>query len=274
MLACWTDDAQNVLRVDASRPVQGTDWQRIVFEPDGPPAQAMAVCLVAVARGGPVWFDDFELLRLRPGQPRAQVYVNQVGYDRAGPKSLVIASNFFPTNGDVVTMELVSVNTNPRTAGLRPAAASQGRKRSNQSSGLSNSDLLRLTEPRPGSRGRVVWKQSAICSGRIHSGQSDDWGWYFRRVDFSQFQKPGAHRAVARLGSAMAESAPFLIGRNLLLSETAQSAVDFFFRPTLRLRCSRLAQSVSSRRREASGRHALGRDGWLAQRRRLQQTHV
>src|SRR5207237_5011851 len=44
----------------------------------------------------------------------------------------------------------------------------------------------------------------------------------------SRFHEPGAYRAVARFGSVTAESPPFLIGRNLLLTETAQSAVDFF----------------------------------------------
>src|SRR5262249_29723211 len=96
ILACWTDDSQNVLRVDASALAQSSGWQHIVFVPDAPPAHAMAVRLVAVARGGPVWFDDFDLLRLRPRQPRLQVFVNQVGYERTGPKSVVVASNFFP----------------------------------------------------------------------------------------------------------------------------------------------------------------------------------
>jgi len=95
-------------------------------------------------------------------------------------------------------------------------------------SGQTKSGAVRT--PRPTVYGGVVaWKQTAVCSGRVHSGQSDDWGWYFWRVDFSKFQKPGTYRAVARLESVTFESPPFLIGRNLLLSATARSAVDFFY---------------------------------------------
>ncbi|PYI82136.1 MAG: hypothetical protein DME26_18620, partial [Verrucomicrobia bacterium] len=110
ILACWTDDAQNVLRVDASASVQGNEWQRIVLTPANPPSHAMAVRLVAVARSGPVWFDDFELLRLRPRELRARVFVNQIGYDRTGPKSVVVASNFFPPDGEMIDLEFVPVN--------------------------------------------------------------------------------------------------------------------------------------------------------------------
>lgn len=227
ILACWTDDSQNVLRVDASPSVQANDWQRIVFAPESPPAKAMAVRLVAVARGGPVWFDDFELLRLRGRRPRVQVFVNQIGYDRAGPKSVVIASNFFPTNGHVVTLELVSQNSK---VGLAvPSQPERGAVRAPHPTSLSASEGKRDGVRGAPTKERIALKQSATCAGRIHSGQSDDWGWYFWRADFSHFREPGTYRVVARLGSFTAESAPFRIGRNLLLTETAQSAVDFFY---------------------------------------------
>jgi hypothetical protein len=64
LLACWVDDMQKVLRVDASAPVHGKDWQRISLIPPAPPRRAATVRIVAVARGGKVWFDDFDLLRL------------------------------------------------------------------------------------------------------------------------------------------------------------------------------------------------------------------
>jgi hypothetical protein len=188
ILACWTDDAQNVLRVDSSTRVVGPDWQRIVLVTVNPPAQAANVRLVAASHGGAVWFDDFELMRLRPQEPRAQVFVNQVGYESSGPKSVVIASNFFPHDTDTINFELVPEN----------------------------------------SAGHAVLHRTVTCAGRVHSGEPDDWGWYCWRVEFSQFQKAGLYRAVARLGNVRAESAPFQIGRGLLLGETARNAVDFF----------------------------------------------
>lgn len=186
ILACWTDDAQNVLRVDESSLDRASDWQRVTLQTETVPERAMGVRLVAVARGGPVWFDDFQLLRLRPRQARAQIHVNQIGYELNGPKSAVVASNFFPQNTDRLDAQLIAAN------------------------------------------GRVVWKNSATCGGRIHGGTSDDWGWYFWRVDFSEFHQPGSYRAALKLGAVTSESAPFLIDRHLLLTETAQNAVDFF----------------------------------------------
>src|SRR5262249_5754499 len=87
LLACWTDDVQQVLRVDSTEASESAGWRQIVLNPDEPPRGAASVRLVAVARGGRVWFDDFDLLRLRPRQRVVRVFVNQVGYDLEGPKS-------------------------------------------------------------------------------------------------------------------------------------------------------------------------------------------
>ena len=78
LLACWTDDDQKVLLVDSGPPIQCADWKQLSLSVTAPPT-ATGVRLVAVARGGQVWFDDCELLRLRPSQPRVRVFVNQVG---------------------------------------------------------------------------------------------------------------------------------------------------------------------------------------------------
>src|SRR5258706_1057331 len=85
LLACWTDDEQKVLRVDANRAGGGEDWRLTSLTPPAPPPKANAVRIVAVARGGKVWFDDFDLLSLRPRQKAVRVLVNQVGYDLMGP---------------------------------------------------------------------------------------------------------------------------------------------------------------------------------------------
>ncbi len=187
LLACWTDDSQQVLRVDAGKPVSGSEWQRVTFTPPSPPAKAMNLRLVAVARGGVVWFDDFELLRLRTSERRIQVFVNQVGYELAGPKTAVVAANFLPASGTGLNVRLLTAE------------------------------------------GKEAWKQSVPCCGRVQGGTTNDWGWYFWRVDFLKSQRPGVYRVAAQADGARGESPPFRIERDLLLKETAQSAVDFFF---------------------------------------------
>src|SRR5207248_9316948 len=70
ILACWTDDDQKVLRVDASAPVKFEAWQRRSLALVAP-TNASSVRLVLAARDGKAWFDDCNLLRLRPQQRRA-----------------------------------------------------------------------------------------------------------------------------------------------------------------------------------------------------------
>lgn len=213
ILACWTDDSQNVLRVDTSASVKGNDWQPIQLTPQTAPATATGVRLVAVARGGQVWFDDFELLRLRPTEERVRIFVNQVGCELAGPKSAVLASNFFPRDTDTIQFELVSLKSPPSSPASKLSTTDDSNER----------QLATMT------KGRVALSQTTHCAGRVHGGESDDWGWYFWRADFSKFRKPGAYRVVVKLGGTTAESAPFQIGRSLVLTETARKAVDFFY---------------------------------------------
>ena len=187
IVACWTDDAQKVLRIDTCKPVSGLQWQRVSLIPPSPPAKAMSVRLVAVARGGTVWFDNFEILRLRPQERRIQIFVNQVGYELAGPKTAVVAANFLPASSAEFSVQVLNA------------------------------------------KGKVAWKQNVSCGGRVESGTTNDWGWYFWRADFSKFVRPGVYRVAAQAEGARGESPPFQIGRDLLLRETTQSAVDFFF---------------------------------------------
>lgn len=78
-------------------------------------------------------------------------------------------------------------------------------------------------------KGFAIRKQIVPCAGRVHSGTTNDWGWYFWRADFSEFMRPGVFRVAVQAEGARGESPPFQIGRDVLLRETAQSAVDFFF---------------------------------------------
>ncbi len=107
LLACWTDDQQKVVRIDPGTPNNTQDWQRLSLSLIAP-TNASAVRLVAAARGGQVWFDDCDLLRLAPRQRRVRVFVNQVGYDLAGPKTAVVAANFFPPDSSAVDFRLTS----------------------------------------------------------------------------------------------------------------------------------------------------------------------
>jgi hypothetical protein len=107
ILACWMDDRQKVLSVEASAPVHDENWQRIALTVTAPP-QAATVRLVAAARGGRAWFDDFDLLLLRPQQRVVRVLVNQVGYELAGPKTAVVAANFFPLDGPKIECKLLA----------------------------------------------------------------------------------------------------------------------------------------------------------------------
>ncbi|MBI3852647.1 MAG: glycoside hydrolase family 9 protein [Verrucomicrobia bacterium] len=124
ILACWLDDLQKVVRVDASAPIHGQDWQRISLIPLLPPSRAATVRLVAVARGGKVWFDDFDLVRLRPRWPLVRVFVNQAGYEQDGPKSAVVAANFFPTGATTIAVQVL---TPDRTVVWRQDISSAGR---------------------------------------------------------------------------------------------------------------------------------------------------
>jgi hypothetical protein len=108
LLACWTDDSQKVLRVDAGKPVSGSQWQRVCLVPDNPPTSAANVRLVAVARGGAAWFDEFDIVRLAPRQRRICVYANQIGYELAGPKTAIVAANFLPGPEAVLKVRLLT----------------------------------------------------------------------------------------------------------------------------------------------------------------------
>jgi hypothetical protein len=78
-------------------------------------------------------------------------------------------------------------------------------------------------------KGDAAWKGSAPCAGRMYSGTSDDWGWYFWRADFSSLHQTGSYCAIAQAEDARGESFSFRIGPGVLMKETGQSAVDFFF---------------------------------------------
>lgn len=107
----WLDKDERVLRADLVPAVgREGDWQRHDAIVTAPP-QTTYVTMAAVARGGKAWFDDFSLMPSAPAQrkePVVQVFVNQVGYERTGPKSAVVASNFFPKDAPTASIAVVN----------------------------------------------------------------------------------------------------------------------------------------------------------------------
>lgn len=101
------DDPANVIRLDQGSETQSKDWVEVRTPPFEPPSEATQVRLALWSAGGPVWFDEAQLLTLPPARRVVNVLVNQVGYDLRGPKSAVIATNFFPEDRVVARAQLL-----------------------------------------------------------------------------------------------------------------------------------------------------------------------
>jgi hypothetical protein len=187
----WIDPWANIVRLDEARAVQSDGgWTRYEAEDLAAPERASLVTVSVWVREGRASFDDFVLCAVgAAGNKRrlAQVHVNQVGYELAGLKSLVVATNFFPERRAGAAVDIVSA------------------------------------------QGERVVSLPLRCAGRIHDGRPDDWGGYYWRADFSRLQQPGAYRAIARIGGIEGESPPFEVADKVLLRETGNLGVDFFF---------------------------------------------
>jgi hypothetical protein len=108
----WLDYGSTILRTDTAEAAETADgWTRYeIHEAEAPP-EADLVTVTVVVRGGRAWFDDFDLRAVAPATKKrriVRVHVNQVGYEAALPKSLVVATNFFPQRADAATLELVA----------------------------------------------------------------------------------------------------------------------------------------------------------------------
>jgi hypothetical protein len=93
----WSDDsAQNILRVDTGPEVNVADWRRITMPAAVPPEGAKTVRVALIARGGPVNFDDADLVAEPPQTPSVRVLTNQAGYGEEDPKYAVVMTNLAP----------------------------------------------------------------------------------------------------------------------------------------------------------------------------------
>ena len=104
----WSDDnAANVVRVDEGPETSGENWNEVLTPVFEPPSGASVVRLALLVRKGEAWFDDVRLTTLPAKQRVVKALVNQVGYDLGGPKSAVIATNFFPKEQITARVQLL-----------------------------------------------------------------------------------------------------------------------------------------------------------------------
>jgi len=106
----WLDKDERLIRVDRVS-VTGSEgnWHRHDSIVTAPP-RTTYVTMVALARGGQARFDDFSFMQAAPARRKeyvVEVFVNQVGYERTGPKSAVVASNFFPQDTPTASIDVV-----------------------------------------------------------------------------------------------------------------------------------------------------------------------
>ena len=108
----WLDYGGTILGMDLAEPAETVDgWTRYEVSAARAPEEANLVTVTNLVRDGKAWFDDFELHAVAPAankRPVVKVHVNQVGYERSWPKSLVVETNFFPERAVRSELEIVS----------------------------------------------------------------------------------------------------------------------------------------------------------------------
>lgn len=111
-LVVWLDDWKKTVRSDVVFTVAGNSaWAHFEGQELRRPPEATFVRVVAVAAGGTAWFDDFAFVASSPASNRiktVRVHVNQVGYELALPKTLVVATNFFPMDSTQGRLDIVT----------------------------------------------------------------------------------------------------------------------------------------------------------------------
>ena len=110
----WTDASQQVLDMKLSNPVNGMEWQTITTGALEPPQGTFAMRAILAVRkqassnvnAATAWFDHVNVSVQE--KPFVRVLVNQVGYEKHGPKSAVILTNFYPASKTKQRVEIVT----------------------------------------------------------------------------------------------------------------------------------------------------------------------
>ncbi len=106
----WLDRDEKVLRTELTPPGAGSEGWQCQSLTTAMPAGAVQVAAVALVSSGKAVCDDFSLFSADSAQSRKpviRVFVNQASYGRVGPKSAVVATNFFPTDNPKTTLEIL-----------------------------------------------------------------------------------------------------------------------------------------------------------------------
>ncbi|HNY87232.1 MAG TPA: glycoside hydrolase family 9 protein [Candidatus Hydrogenedentes bacterium] len=161
-------------------------WRTLALEAAPRPTTAThaALRLRAGAHAQALW-DDAELTGTVISPAKAEVLVNQAGYDTGAPKAFVVQAGF-----PALKARFAVVDTNGK-------------------------EVFGGALPSPG------W--------RITGFYGHDWGFFYRRGDFSSVDAPGTYRVRVTLDEVTAESYPFEIGPERLWQATARPAYRFFW---------------------------------------------
>jgi hypothetical protein len=192
ILMAWLDSSQTVIRVDMGTPSQSSEWTPIGTGALAPPEGASLF--------------------------RPILLVKRVGGDGKGAVSGTFddaQTRFDETRVVRVAVNQVGYETNsPKSAILQTNFFPQ----------QATANVALLNE-----RNEKVWVSEVVCNGRMYGEKEADWGWYFWRVDFSEFDREGTFTLTATANDREGPSFPFRIGNDLLFTETASIGVDFFF---------------------------------------------
>ena len=201
----WLDAWEKTVRedpVDAAG-VEG-GWTHYERRDITPPADATTITVAGRVANGGAWFDDFLFAAQRLAartRPVARVLVNQVGYDVGAPKSVVVATNFFPQDPDRACLIVTSAaGSDALRVPLRCAGRIYNGKPDDWGSYCWRADFSSLDSPGVYTARAVIGKTSAssprfIIGQRALFGETADLGVEFFFVQRCGFDVPGWHKA-------------------------------------------------------------------------------
>ncbi|MBI4585627.1 MAG: glycoside hydrolase family 9 protein [Planctomycetes bacterium] len=195
VLAVWTGDApEQVFRVDRGPVVEGAEWQVASTGPLEAPAGAKLVRPVLAALAG------------EGSQGEGAADFDEVDFITLPPRQ---------KRARVLVNQVGYGRHGPKSAiiltNFFPQRACTGRF-----------GIVTFS-------GEARQEKELACSGRMLGEKSADWGWYFWRAEFSDFDEEGSFKIRAAVEGVEGTSFPFAVQRDLLFRETAPLAAEFFF---------------------------------------------